>query len=144
MDLDTFLLFARIYLFEEIVDEYNRIMAADNRIVGITREINRIHHLEESRHLAFGRKFIGKQLTEHSASWDHATRAHIKCHLESYLAMIWKQYYNPKVYVDAGIENAFELWQSVVNEPAAVQHRQKICATRLGLMRDLDLIEAGS
>ncbi len=140
-DLDTFLLFARIYLFEEIVDEYNRIMAADNRISGIAREINRIHHVEEARHLAFGRKFLSQQLSMHSAGWDAATRAQIKDHLESYLAMIWKQYYNPQVYADAGIENAFALWQSVTNSPAATRHRQKICSTRLGLMRKLNLME---
>lgn len=142
INLNTFLLFARIYLFEEIVDEYNRIMATDKRIANIAREINHIHHVEESRHLAFGRKFISDQLSKHSAGWDKSTRAHIKYHLESYLAMIWKQYYNPQVYADAGIENAFEVWQNVINAPAAVQHRQKICRTRLGLMRTLNLIEA--
>lgn len=141
INLNTFLLFARIYLFEEIVDEYNRIMAADKRITNIAREINHIHHVEESRHLAFGRKFISDQLSKHSAGWDKSTRTHIKCHLESYLAMIWKQYYNPQVYADAGIENAFEVWQNVTNAPAAVRHRQKICSTRLGLMRKLNLIE---
>jgi hypothetical protein len=141
IDLDTFLLFARIYLFEEIVDEYNRIMAADNRIAGIAREINRIHHVEEARHLAFGRKFLSQQLSMHNAGWNKTTRAQIKCHLESYLTMIWKQYYNPQVYADAGIENAFEVWQNVTNSPVAIQHRQKICNSRLGLMRKLNLIE---
>ena len=46
-ELDMFLLFARINLFEEIVDHYNRVMARDERLAPVVREINRIHHFEE-------------------------------------------------------------------------------------------------
>lgn len=139
--LHKFLLFARIYLFEEIVDEYNRIIAADQRISSITRDINRVHHVEEARHLAFGRKFLRRQFQQLSASWDPSTHDYVKRHLQAYLEMIWKQYYNPKVYQDAGITDSFEIWQQSFSDPVAVSHRQQICAQRLDLLRELNLIE---
>lgn len=139
--LDTFLLFARIYLFEEIVDEYNRIIAADPRVTSLVREINHMHHIEEARHLAFGRKYLRHQLQQLSSCWDSKTHGHVKRHLQAYLEMTWKQYYNPRVYQDAGIPNAFEIWQGIFTDPAAVMHRRNICAQRLGLLRELNLIE---
>ena len=140
-DLDTFLLFARIYLFEEIVDEYNRILAADTRNAAIVREINRIHHVEEARHLAFGRKFLTDYLARHSRDWAADTRIAIKRHLESYLALVWKQYFNPAVYRDAGIADAFDVWQQAYAMPQARQHRAQINRKRLGLLQKLDLME---
>lgn len=142
--VEDFLLFARIYLFEEIVDEYNRIIAADERVSAIAREINHLHHLEEARHLAFGRKFLHRQLEQLSSGWDSAIHDYVRQHLQAYLEMTLKQYYNPRVYQDAGIDDAFEVWRQAYQDPAAVAHRNRICARRLGLLRELNLIEIPS
>ncbi len=48
-------IFARILMFEEIVDYFNAHMATDQALPPIAREINRVHHQDESRHVAFGR-----------------------------------------------------------------------------------------
>lgn len=139
--VETFLLFARIYLFEEIVDEYNRIIAADERVSAIAREINHVHHVEEARHLAFGRKFLHRQLEQLSDGWDSAIHDYVRQYLQDYLQMIWKQYYNPRVYRDAGIDDAFEVWHQAYRDPAAVAHRRQISTRRLGFLRELELIE---
>ena len=55
---EDFLFFAKVLIFEEIVDVYNMAMAKDSRLPAIVRRINLAHHLEESRHLAFGRLFV--------------------------------------------------------------------------------------
>jgi hypothetical protein len=143
-EVEDFLLFARIYLFEEIVDEYNRIIATDQRVSAIAREINHLHHVEEARHLAFGRKFLHRQLEQLSSSWDSAIHDYVRQHLQAYLEMIWKQYYNPRVYHDAGIADAFEVWRRAYQDPAAIAQRNSICARRLGLLRELSLIEVPS
>ena len=142
--VQDFLLFARIYLFEEIVDEYNRIIAADERVSGIAREINHLHHIEEARHLAFGRKFLYRQLEQLNEILDTEVRNYIREHLQGYLEMTWKQFYNPRVYQDAGIEDAFDVWQKAYHDPAAIAHRQRICSERMGLLRELKLIEVPS
>ncbi len=140
-DLATFLLYARIYLFEEIVDEYNRIMAADERLAPIAREINRMHHVEESRHLAFGRKYLRYLVERDEDEWDAWTRTRVREHLNGFLDLAWKQYYNPDVYEDAGLSDAFGTWRSAYDDPSRQRHRTRINRKRLGLLRELELLE---
>ena len=139
--LDTFLLFARIFLFEEIIDEYNRIIAADDRVAGIAGEINRFHHADEARHLAFERKFLHRQLDRLRPEWDQDTSRYVRDHLTGYLETIWKQFYNPQVYLDAGIENAAGILPEAFNHPAAVEHRRDLGMRRLSLLREMNLVE---
>ncbi len=141
-EIDMFLLFARINIFEEIVDHYNKTMANDERLAEVAREINRIHHFEESRHLAFGRAFLRTSMQRHVDDWDADRRSTLREHLSGYLHYLWKQYYNPDVYRDVGIEDAFEAWRDTANAPAAVQHRTFINKRRLQFLRKLDLLEA--
>ena len=141
-EIETFLLFARICLFEEIVDEYNKIMAADERLNDIARAINHIHHVEESRHLAFGRKFLRDRLKSMGHQWTENTRAALRQHLEGFRAMTWKQYYNPDVYTDAGIDEPFEVWQDLWTNPVCEAHRRRLDDDRLGTLRNLGLLGA--
>ena len=141
-ELDTFLLFARINVFEEIVDHYNRTMANDERLAPIAREINRIHHTEELRHLNFGRNFLKHCLDRHVDDWDVVRRRQLREHLQDYVQFVWKQYYNPDAYNDAGIENGFAIWQRAVTSSRARAHREAINRKRLSYLRKLDLLEA--
>lgn len=141
-ELDMFLLFARINVFEEIVDYYNRTMAKDERLAPVAREINRIHHVEELRHLNFGRIFLKKCLDRHVDDWDDAQRQGLRDHLSSYLTLVWKQYYNPDAYQDAGIEDAFDVWRGAADATGSVQHRNEVNQKRLGYLRKLELLEA--
>jgi len=142
VELDMFVLFARINVFEEIVDYYNRTMAKDERLAPVVREINRIHHVEELRHLNFGRNFLRHCLDRHIDDWDEARRQALRDHLSSYLAFVWKQYYNPDAYQDAGIEDAFHVWRSVTDAPGAIRHRDEVNQKRLSYLRKLELLEA--
>ena len=140
-ELDMFLTFARINVFEEIVDFYNRTMAKDERLAPVAREINRIHHFEELRHLNFGRNFLKHCLDRHIDDWDEARRQGLRDHLSSYLAFVWKQYYNPDAYEDAGIENAFDIWRAAADSDGAVRHRNVVNRKRLSYLRKLQLLE---
>jgi hypothetical protein len=141
-ELDMFLLFARINVFEEIVDHYNRIMAKDERLAPMVREINRIHHVEEMRHLNFGRRFLKNCLDRHIDVWDATRREELRCSLAAYVDFVWKQYVNPAAYADAGIDNSFEVWQQTYGSDTAVEHRESINRRRLSYLRKLELLEA--
>jgi len=141
-ELDMFLLFARINVFEEIVDFYNRTMAKDERLAPVAREINRIHHVEELRHLNFGRNFLKHCLDHHVDDWNETRRRESRAHLSSYLDLVWKQYYSPDVYEDAGIEDAFDVWRAAADAAGAVQHRKDVNKRRLSYLRKLELLEA--
>jgi len=141
-ELDQFLLFARINVFEEIVDHYNRVMAKDERLAPVVREINRIHHFEELRHLNFGRRFLQQCLERHVSDWDAQRRASLRHHLEEYLRYVWKQYYSPEVYADAGVRDAFDVWRNAFAGDHARSQRSEINHKRLSFLRKLELLEA--
>src|ERR1700739_3437533 len=49
---------ARVLISEEIVDFFNKRMGADERLHPTIRQLNAIHHQDESRHVAFGRQIV--------------------------------------------------------------------------------------
>lgn len=139
---DLFLLFARINIFEEIVDHYNKTMARDERLAPVVREINRIHHVEELRHLAFGRNFLKDCLDRHIDHWDESRRTELRVQLTGYLRFVWKQYYNPNAYTDAGIEDAFDVWRHAADDIGLAERRNQVNRDRLSFLRNLDILEA--
>jgi len=99
-----FLFFGKVLLFEELVDRYNLIMSKDTRLHSVAVAINHNHHVEEARHLAFGRRICQDLWDELSQSLPEEELAEIREHLSAFLTVSWKEYYNPDVYADAGIE----------------------------------------
>lgn len=100
---EEFLFFAKILIFEEIVDAYNVRCAKDERLHPLVRRINGLHHRDETRHLAFGRMIVRDSFARGARKWDAGTRERIRMYLLGYLESTWKEYYNPRAYADAGL-----------------------------------------
>jgi hypothetical protein len=127
--------FARILIFEEIVDYYNSHMATDQSLPPIVREINRVHHQDESRHVAFGRMIFASLLAQVTQR-DPAEVPLIAEYLESYLQYSIGMLYNPAAYRDAGIRDALALRRTAIEHPARVAaHDQVLNRTRKFLAR---------
>jgi len=126
---EEFLFFARVMLFEEMVDVYNRRMAKDQRLVPISREINWLHHFEEARHLVFGRGVVEEVFGTYSKSWSSEVRLRVSDELMHFLEATWKEYFNPEVYTDAGLHDAYALRRQVLENPA-VEDRKKALFAR--------------
>jgi hypothetical protein len=124
------IVFARILIFEEIVDHYNAHMAADQALPRIAREINRVHHQDESRHVAFGRMIFSNLLGQ-VATRDPAEMPAVAEYLENYLQYSISTLYNPVAYRDAGIPDALALRRRALEHPArAKAHDQVLKRTR--------------
>ena len=118
-----FLFFAKVAIFEEIVDAYNRTMAADQRLAPVARQINHYHHLDERRHLAFGRRLATELFERGVATWSPETLAFVREHLDQFLHATWQEYYNPRAYLDAGIDDAWAVRENAWHHRAARRHR---------------------
>ncbi|MGW1373609.1 diiron oxygenase [Streptomyces sp. NPDC002446] len=124
------IVFARILIFEEIVDYYNAHMATDQSLPPIAREINRVHHQDESRHVAFGR-MIFVNLLGQVAERDPAEVPVVAEYLENYLQYSIGTLYNPAAYRDAGIPDALALRRRALEHPARAEaHDQVLKRTR--------------
>jgi hypothetical protein len=125
---DDVLFFAKVLIFEEIVDVYNRHMAGDARLVPIVRQIHLLHHREETRHLAFGRKLLQRLCAHYAPTWSAETLQGVRDYLRTYMVTMWQEYYNPTVYQDAGLADPYSVQRHALSHVACRAHRQRISA----------------
>lgn len=124
---EEFLFFARVMLFEEMVDIYNRRMAKDRELVPIAREINWLHHFEEARHLAFGRRLVEELFDQHGADWEPAIHQRVADELVCFLDATWKEFFNPEAYRDAGLDDVHALRRQALADDAIRTRRHVLC-----------------
>jgi hypothetical protein len=120
--------FCKAMVVEELGDYYNVAIEKDARVDPLVREINKVHHIDEARHLAFGRAHLADLFQRHSAQWSADDLAGFRRWLADYLRASWGDYYNPSVYRDAGLADAYEIRQAALAHPACVAHRQAVSA----------------
>ncbi|MFC5724223.1 diiron oxygenase [Streptomyces gamaensis] len=125
-DVEDFLFFTRTMVFEEIVDHYNRAQSRDARLHPLARFINHNHHVEEARHLVFGRRLVTALWEACAPSWDSDTVAGVRDHLREYVTASWREYYNPDVYADAGLDDPWGVAESAWSAPAQREHRRAV------------------
>jgi hypothetical protein len=102
-DVENLLVFARILIFEEMVDHYNSHMADDESLHETIRQVNRIHHQDESRHIAFGRELVSLLYDNVRRRVDQDTLRYIENYLKRYIVFSINSLYSPIVYRDAGL-----------------------------------------
>jgi hypothetical protein len=123
---EDFLFFAKVLVFEEIVDVYNVMMSRDERLVPIARQINLLHHRDEARHLVFGRRMVKELFARHAPRWTDGTRRGVSDYLRRYIVAMWKEYYNPDVYRDSGLEGPFEIQIMAFENANTREHRKRV------------------
>jgi|266.fasta.fasta_contig_41_4212997_length_1353_multi_2_in_0_out_0_2 hypothetical protein len=120
--------FCKVMVVEELGDYYNLVIEKDERCDPLVREINRMHHVDEARHLAFGRLYLAELFQQHSARWTPEQLAGFRQWLVDYLRASWGDYYNPSMYRDAGLADSYELRQMAMAHPAGVALRRAASA----------------
>lgn len=116
-DVESLLVFARVLIFEEIVDYFNLRMGKDETLHPIIRQVNSIHHQDESRHIAFGREIV-------KLLWDgvrerHPAKRHqeIRDYLARYFQASIQSLYSPAVYADAGVPDPYKVRTALLADP---------------------------
>lgn len=125
-DVETFLVFARILIFEEIVDYFNVKIGKDESLHPVIRQVNNVHHQDESRHIAFGRQIVKRLHQRVSEKYDPARMSELETYLKRYIETSLQSFYNPAVYRDAGVPEPYKLRSELVKEPARKIYHEKI------------------
>lgn len=113
-----FLVFARLLLFEEIVDFFNKKMGDDERLHPTIRQINAIHHQDESRHVAFGRQIVSHLHRQLRGKLSVGELADLELYLKRYLRKSVDGLVNPAAFRDAGIPGPYQVRNAVLADPA--------------------------
>ena len=137
---EELLFFAKVMIFEEIVDAYNKWMAGDTRVQPLARDINRLHHIDESRHLAFGRSIVKWLFQEYAKQWPPETIEAVRKYIVSYIRSTWLEYYNAAVYADAGLAEPFALRERAFARAEARAHRQKITKRCIEFLMETEIL----
>ncbi|UUN28345.1 diiron oxygenase [Streptomyces sp. FIT100] len=119
--IQSVLVFARILIFEELVDHFNSAMAQDERLHETIRAINRIHHQDESRHIAFGRELVDLLHQDLKQTATEQELADISTYLRRYMKHSFDSLYHPQVYRDAGLERPHEVRRALLESPARAE-----------------------
>lgn len=119
-DIDHFLVFARVLIFEEIGHYFNIANAKDSRVNEFVREVNQAHYSEEARHIAFGRRIL-EPLAEKALEKDEDKNM-ILAELNQSVQMNLQALYNPSMYRDAGLESPMQIRQKLLDD----KNRQEI------------------
>ena len=117
--------FCKVMVVEEYGDYYNLAIEKDDRVDPLVRQLNRVHHIDEARHLAFGRLKLVELFEEYSSEWSEETLEGFRDWLAAYLKASWADYYNPAMYRDAGLEDAYNIRQAALVHPACAEYRQR-------------------
>jgi hypothetical protein len=124
--------YCKVMVVEEYGDYYNVAIEKDERVDPTVREINRAHHADEARHLAFGRRHLAELFAAAAPSWSEATLGQLRRWLGNYLRASFGDYYNPQVYEDAGLADGYAVRRLALAHPACAQHRRRVAQKLVG------------
>ncbi|KUN89250.1 diiron oxygenase [Streptomyces griseoruber] len=137
----NFLVFSRILIFEQIVDYFNSTMAADESLPETIRAINRIHHQDESRHIAFGGQLVRtlyQAVLEKSTAEEIASaREYVSRYIDASVA----QLYSVDVYKDAGLPDPYGLRRRLLADPARQPAHDRITARTRSFYRRIGVLD---
>lgn len=127
-DIRNFLTFITILIFEEIVDFYNKHMGADESLPPLVRQVNRLHHLDETRHIAYGRlnaELLYRDLRER---YDEDRLRELEHAIKRFMLMSMQKMYNVQSYRDAGIPNPLSVRKELLGHPARIHFNERVLA----------------
>ncbi|UJR87061.1 diiron oxygenase [Sandaracinus amylolyticus] len=134
--------YAMAMVVEDFGDFYNVRTMKDDRCDALVREISLQHHMDESRHLAFDRAYLGELTERWLPQWDEAQRAKFAAWLRGFMEANWSLYYNPSAYKDAGIDEPYVARNLAMAHPAQVAHRTRVSAKLVRFFEKIGLLPA--
>jgi hypothetical protein len=132
--------FTKVLVFEEIVDRLNLLQSKDERLHPVARFINHSHHADEARHLVFGRRVVEALWHAHAPTWSEAQIDDLRRYVEQFYVMAWREYYNPDVYRDAGLDAPWDVAQEAWDAAAQREHRRSVSRRSVRFLIDCGLL----
>lgn len=127
-DIQGFIAFAKILISEQISDFYNIRMMADASLPEIVRQINRVHHEDESRHIAMGLRIVGQLRADLHEKYPAETCRRIDDYLSRYMQFFIESFYNPAAYRDAGFGDPYGWRRRLIDTPERKAFHARVLA----------------
>lgn len=132
--------FCKVLIVEELGDYYNLKMMGDARIHPLVAKINKVHHIDEARHLAFGREYLREIAEKHLGQWSDDERKVFQKWLVDYLRSSWGDFYNPAVYRDAGLADSYAVRKGALEHETCRTMRETVSAKLIAYFLEIGLL----
>lgn len=139
-DIANFLIFARALIFEEFVDLFNRQMGDDARLNSFVRQLNRIHHLDEVRHIAYGRLYVDLFHRQLRDKYPKERIEEIEGALKRFIRLSVTKLYSPIVYRDAGIASPGQLRKALLVDPARMEYNESLMSATVSWLEKVGIL----
>lgn len=135
----------RFYALAMVVEAYgdffNIRAMNDPQCDPLVREISRVHHLDEARHLSFDRAYLAELAAQYMPEWEPETVSEFRAWLAGFMKTNWVTFYNPAAYKDAGIEEPYEVAKIAMASPYQRALREKISAGVVRFFMKIGLLD---
>ncbi len=125
-DMERFLAFARILIFEEMGDYINVRVARDERVPALIREIHHRHHDDEVGHIAAGWSIAEHLLERMTRTREPTDLRQLQGYMESYMSWSLQNLYNPLAYAEVGLPDPYGLRTQLLEHPGRTVAHQAI------------------
>lgn len=139
-DVESLLVFSRILVFEEIVDYFNLRMGRDETLDPIIRQVNAIHHQDESRHIAFGREIVKLLWQQVRVRHPEEQLQGLRDYLARYIQASVQSLYSPAVYADAGLPDPYKVRTTLLADPARREANERVLRRTVDFFANLGLL----
>ena len=133
--------YAMAMVVEEFGDYFNIKTMQDDRCDPLVRDLSRLHHMDEARHLGFDRAYLTDLCEEWLPKWDDAQKAKFADWLVGFMKSNWATYYNPAVYKDVGIDQPFKVRRAAMENPVQKALRAKVSGKLIRFFIKLGLLD---
>jgi hypothetical protein len=140
-EVASFLVFSRILIFEELVDYFNIRMSKDETLHPLIRKINHAHHADEWRHIVMGRKLVDQLFAPLGARNDQELLGFLDQYLRRYMVASIQSLYNPVVFRDAGVPDAYKLRMELFDHPARGPYHQTFLKRITAFLRSHGILQ---
>lgn len=124
-DVEAFMVFSRILIFEELGDYFNVQIGKDESLHPMIRQLNNVHHQDESRHIAFGRQIVKQLYARLTIKNDPQKMVEHQNFLKRYMNLCAQNLYNPAAYKDAAIAEPYKLRKELLQDPLRRIHHNR-------------------
>ncbi|MFD5179748.1 diiron oxygenase [Nocardia sp. NPDC058379] len=138
-----FMVFSRILVFEELFDYYNARLGGSTLIPPIIAELHAVHHHDENRHVAFGKRLVESLYAEAMSNGGEAEHGDVANYVKNYIRYSVASMYNPRCYAYAGVDNPLAMRRRLLTHPARAQVHTEIMRRLDRFYRRLGLYAGG-
>ncbi|MEU1762944.1 diiron oxygenase [Micromonospora sp. NPDC005652] len=117
--------FGRVLIAEELCDFFNVAMADDDRLPPICQQINRVHHQDEARHIAFGRQLMRALRDEATERVSAEKLTEVGEYLARYITFCVRALYNRDMYADAALPDPAGVRKRLLQDPRRTEMHQR-------------------